>query len=74
MEKMKKRKQERENYNKNKQEKRTINQECTNIEGITLLALVITIALNASRGHNEKLLVSKMQNESKKEESANKKL
>ncbi len=31
-------------------------------------------ALNASRGHNEKLLVSKMQNESKKEESANKKL
>ena len=43
MEKMKKRKQERENYNKNKQEKRTINQECTNIEGITLLALVITI-------------------------------
>ena len=32
------------------------------------------IALNASRGHNEKLLVSKMQNESKKEESANKKL
>ena len=74
MEKMKKRKQERENYNKNKQEKRTINLECTNIEGITLLALVITIALNASRGHNEKLLVSKMQNESKKEESANKKL
>ena len=42
--------------------------------GITLIALVITIALNASRGHNEKLLVSKMQNESKKEESANKKL
>ena len=74
MEEMKKRKQERKNYNKNKQEKRTINQECTNIEGITLLALVITIALNASRGHNEKLLVSKMQNESKKEESANKKL
>ena len=28
---MKKRKQERENYNKNKQEKRTTNQECTNI-------------------------------------------
>ena len=48
MEKMKKRKQERENYNKNKQEKRTINQECTNIEGITLLALVITIVLNCS--------------------------
>ncbi len=43
MEEMKKRKQERKNYNKNKQEKRTINQECTNIEGITLLALVITI-------------------------------
>ena len=43
-------------------------------KGITLIALVITIALNASRGHNEKLLVSKMQNESKKEESANKKL
>ena len=42
--------------------------------GITLIALVITVALNASRGHNEKLLVSKMQNESKKEESANKKL
>ncbi len=45
-----------------------------NKNGITLIALVITIALNASRGHNEKLLVSKMQNESKKEESANKKL
>ena len=43
-------------------------------KAITLIALVITIALNASRGHNEKLLVSKMQNESKKEESANKKL
>ena len=36
--------------------------------------LLFNTALNASRGHNEKLLVSKMQNESKKEESANKKL
>ena len=49
-------------------------QKLKNNNGITLIALVITIALNASRGHNEKLLVSKMQNESKKEESANKKL
>ena len=50
------------------------NKENRKNRGITLIALVITIALNASRGHNEKLLVSKMQNESKKEESANKKL
>ena len=54
--------------------KQQIENKVKSQKGITLLALVITIALNASRGHNEKLLVSKMQNESKKEESANKKL